>query len=165
MTKTQGGRDGKRFRSSGTLDEPTDSCRLGVRQVREGFGKSLSQTLPCQPLVGLQPGEHLENRRLEVCGCHLHERAHNTTTRHTRATKLGEQAGGLQITATDAVGCDNAGWLCQAARRSSGSAAAEHLTNPAEGKRPREMPTESRQSIKTMDLHLSYRFFRRSYSV
>ena len=35
---------------------------------------------------------------------------------------------------------------------SSGSAAAEHLTNPAEGKRPREMPTESRQSIKTMDL-------------
>ena len=37
----------------------------------------------------------------------------------------------------------------------SGSAAAEHLTNPAEGKRPREMPTESVQSIKTMDLHLS----------
>ena len=30
----------------------------------------------------------------------------------------------------------------------SGSAAAEHLTNPAKGKRPREMPTESNKALR-----------------
>ena len=61
---------------------------------------------------------------------------HNTTTKHTRATKLGEQAGDLQKLSPGESGCEGAGCTRQAAMLSSGSAAAEHLTNPAEGKRP-----------------------------
>ena len=73
---------------------------------------------------------------------------HNSATTHTRNTKLKVQAGGLQKLSLGESRCDGAGCTKQAAIRSSGSAAPEHLTNLAKGKRPREMPTESNKVLR-----------------
>ena len=67
----------------------------------------------------------------------------NTTTKHTRAAKFEQQAGGLQNVCSEQTGCDGAGWLSQAAITIKRFRSSVTLDEPAKGKRPREMPTES----------------------